>query len=305
MEKDGKRYIRTLDGKSELGKSPLEKNTSNNLVAENRVVENDIEKQNNGLNEYKIKTQEFSPTLKSPSTNASERSIERVGEPIPENISVLDRDVDRKFVIDDKGSYRWRENVDVVAFREKTKNISTQSKSPLVAKAMVAVAESRGWSELNVKGNDNFKREIWLEANLRGIEVKGYSPTEQDKINLESKQNVIEKSDDRKASVKVDTLSNNTKKDFKQTTKKDEYVNAFDTLSRQDAIRKYPELDKFYNLDRAAKEFSDSRINNSQSQKDFMTNIRERAFNELSKGQSLPNIQNKSPQNIQEKETEK
>ena len=84
-ENNGKMYVRTPNSQSELGSRPVEK----------------------------------SAVLKDTVPHKAERSIARVGEPVPEKISDLDKDIDRKFAVDDRGRYHWKENPDILAFREK------------------------------------------------------------------------------------------------------------------------------------------------------------------------------------------
>ena len=45
-------------------------------------------------------------------------------------------------------------------------------------------AEARGWDEIKVSGTETFRKEVWLEAASRGMHVKGYVPSEQDKAEL-------------------------------------------------------------------------------------------------------------------------
>ena len=49
--------------------------------------------------------------------------------------------------------------------------------------AMISLAEARGWYWIRVKGSQDFKREAWVQANVRGLVVNGYQPTETDSRN--------------------------------------------------------------------------------------------------------------------------
>ncbi|MEP6606751.1 MAG: LPD7 domain-containing protein, partial [Nitrosospira sp.] len=53
-----------------------------------------------------------------------------------------------------------------------------------IADSMVRIAYARGWSEIKVSGTETFRREVWLKATILGMSVKGYVPTEQDKVAL-------------------------------------------------------------------------------------------------------------------------
>lgn len=49
---------------------------------------------------------------------------------------------------------------------------------------MVEVATAKNWKQITLSGTDEFKREAWLEAQLSGVEVKGYEPRESDRTLL-------------------------------------------------------------------------------------------------------------------------
>lgn len=42
-------------------------------------------------------------------------------------------------------------------------------------RTMVEVAKARNWKEITVRGGDAFRRNVWLEARLNGIGVRGYN----------------------------------------------------------------------------------------------------------------------------------
>jgi len=66
------------------------------------------------------------------------------------------------------------------AFRDQGGKLVAHTDSPATARDLVAVAQHRGWGEIQVSGTDAFKREIWLQAMQQDIGVKGYKPTERD-----------------------------------------------------------------------------------------------------------------------------
>jgi hypothetical protein len=70
--------------------------------------------------------------------------------------------------------YRHRGDPSRVAFTESASRISTDTNSPSVARAMVDVAESRGWQALRISGNEDFRRMVWLEASIRNVKTIGY-----------------------------------------------------------------------------------------------------------------------------------
>ena len=82
------------------------------------------------------------------------------------------------------GTFYHPKNTDLVAFEDKGNKLETRSDSEQIAESMVRIAEARGWDEIKVSGSETFRREVWLEAASRGMQVKGYTPSEQDKAQL-------------------------------------------------------------------------------------------------------------------------
>lgn len=76
--------------------------------------------------------------------------------------------------------YRFRGNTARVAFTETTFRLATDINNPSVARSMVDVAEARGWRSVRVTGNEEFKRQVWIEASVRGVHAVGYEPTKAD-----------------------------------------------------------------------------------------------------------------------------
>ena len=72
-----------------------------------------------------------------------------------------------------------------VAFVDRGDRLDTPSSAPKMAETLVRIAEARGWEDLRVLGTEGFRREVWLEASVRGIHVNGYKPSELDKADLE------------------------------------------------------------------------------------------------------------------------
>ena len=71
-----------------------------------------------------------------------------------------------------------------------------------VIRDMVSVAQHRQWEALHVRGSAEFRREAWLEAGARGIEVQGYQPTELDRQALSDRQEVWNRSHPRTHEVR-------------------------------------------------------------------------------------------------------
>lgn len=61
------------------------------------------------------------------------------------------------------------------------KSIKTPLNDSKTIGSMLLVAESKGWKSITLNGEKDFKREAWLQSTMRGIEVRGYSPSKEDK----------------------------------------------------------------------------------------------------------------------------
>lgn len=86
-----------------------------------------------------------------------------------------------------KGKFYFGNKADELAFIDKGNRLKTKLDSTRVAADMVDVANARGWQVLKVKGTDSFKREVWLEAGLKGIHVNGYKPRDEDRALLDKR----------------------------------------------------------------------------------------------------------------------
>ncbi|AVL70634.1 hypothetical protein CEQ07_03835 [Oligella urethralis] len=83
------------------------------------------------------------------------------------------------------------------AFRDKGKTLKTPKTDLSTIRDMLDVAETKGWTELALKGNKEFKRLTFLEAESRGFRTTGYKPTIEDltllnRMRDERSQNMIE-----------------------------------------------------------------------------------------------------------------
>lgn len=65
-------------------------------------------------------------------------------------------------------------------FRDTGDRLKTKESSELAVKAMIETAQHREWQSIKVRGSNEFKREVWLEGQARGMTIKGYRPNELD-----------------------------------------------------------------------------------------------------------------------------
>ncbi|MBR1208745.1 MULTISPECIES: LPD7 domain-containing protein [unclassified Bradyrhizobium] len=81
-------------------------------------------------------------------------------------------DREARLYADKRGEY--------LAFKTTEDRLVTRIAAAEVVRDMVSVAQHRQWEALHVRGSVEFRREAWLEAGARGMEVNGYQPSELD-----------------------------------------------------------------------------------------------------------------------------
>jgi hypothetical protein len=91
-------------------------------------------------------------------------------------------DGEARLYADERGEY--------LAFKVTADRFVTRLAAAEVIRDMVSVAQHRDWEALHVRGSAEFRREAWLEASARGIDVEGYQPTELDQRTLIDRQEV-------------------------------------------------------------------------------------------------------------------
>jgi len=67
-----------------------------------------------------------------------------------------------------------------LAFKTTDDRLVTRIAAAEVIRDMVSVVQHRQWEALHVRGSVEFRREAWLEARARFMDVKGYQPSELD-----------------------------------------------------------------------------------------------------------------------------
>jgi hypothetical protein len=91
-------------------------------------------------------------------------------------------DGEARLYADERGEY--------LAFKVTDDRLVTRLAAAEVIRDMVSVAQHRQWESLQVRGSVEFRREAWLEAGARGLEVRGYQPTELDRQTLADRREV-------------------------------------------------------------------------------------------------------------------
>lgn len=70
------------------------------------------------------------------------------------------------------------------AFKDLGRKLTTASENTQVVRSLIEIAQSRGWSEIRVTGTERFREEAWRQARLAGLGVRGFRPTEEQRIQL-------------------------------------------------------------------------------------------------------------------------
>ncbi len=142
-------------------------------------------------------------------------------------------------------------NAELVAFEDKGNRLETHSNSEYIAESMVRIAQARGWDEIKVSGSETFRKEVWMEAATRGMHVKGYTPTEQDKIELEGRLRgtaanaVTKEAGDVSVNMKGDAdfrARENEATRSKPVTKEAQMAETFRKEPANEGVKQFPEL---------------------------------------------------------------
>lgn len=75
--------------------------------------------------------------------------------------------------------YRFKRS-DTVAFVDLGQKIEVYSRNEKAILAVAQVAKEKGWETVRVIGDEQFRRQAWLELKLQGMEVTGYEAKEAD-----------------------------------------------------------------------------------------------------------------------------
>ena len=91
--------------------------------------------------------------------------------------------LDRYYVETVKGDQKHYDDYQrrSLVFTANDRSITSRRDDLDTIKAIVAQAELRGWQTVELKGTTEFRREAWIETRTRGIESRGYKPSEPDR----------------------------------------------------------------------------------------------------------------------------
>lgn len=91
-------------------------------------------------------------------------------------------DIARNYAIKVNGEEReyYQRDDGKLAIRANEQRIQGVLRDPRTIGAMLDIAASRGWNDVQIKGDRDIARDTWVEATARGMVAKGYQPTRAD-----------------------------------------------------------------------------------------------------------------------------
>ncbi len=97
---------------------------------------------------------------------------ERASDPLARDYDVREKDDERHY---------HRRDTGVLAIRATETQIHGVQRDAATIGAMLDLAVSRGWNDVQIKGDRETARTAWIEATIRGLKAEGYTPTRDDR----------------------------------------------------------------------------------------------------------------------------
>jgi hypothetical protein len=66
-------------------------------------------------------------------------------------------------------------------FQDRGRSLVARQAYPDTVADMLRIARHRGWSAVRVAGDEAFRREVWVQGQALGLDIKGHRPTERDR----------------------------------------------------------------------------------------------------------------------------
>lgn len=77
------------------------------------------------------------------------------------------------------------------AISDRGDSLHTRNADRSTAMDMIELAAHRGWLSMKVRGPEDFRREMWIEATAQGIRVQGYRPNDKDRAEADRRAEMI------------------------------------------------------------------------------------------------------------------
>ena len=169
----------------------LKAENDNRAVSSDRVIDEKKSYQSEEANKPKAEDKEQlkkepgtqgQPLEKEGDNSVETEDITKNNKSVPASISSQYSEVNGKFY--QKNAARK----DKPIFVDKGNKLQARNSNPSTAKAVISIAQARSWDKIKVSGNAEFRREVWLEASVRGLSVTGYKPKEADLAALTARE---------------------------------------------------------------------------------------------------------------------
>lgn len=145
-------------------------------------------------------------------------------------------------------------------------------------KAMVDVAEARGWGSMKVAGDEKFRQAVYLEAASRGLEVKGYNASDAE----------------RKWAAEAAAKNPRTQKMAMENDVAKSFHAARTPAERRQAAEQHPELKKAFAIEAAYSQLA-KQIHGKSGQDAFMARMRDNIATDLAQGRELVDVRLRRP----------
>lgn len=227
----------------------------------NRARESEIEKNSDNFIEAPESSYQGENEIQNFEMGGDARAIESLPDDLKSNFEGKEK----------KGrAYYYDKKNDSVAFVDKGNKLQSARKFDQTSiRTMVRLAQNRGWSELKVKGDESFRKEVYLEAAKRGIEVKGYKPSEADK-----------------------EIADKAKARYGKNQKAAKaFENAKTAEEKAKAAKRHPSLAKAYAVQAALHAMAKQKKLPKDYRDAMMSRINQKLAQDLRDGKNLPNLQ--------------
>lgn len=140
------------------------------------------------------KTPSSEGTLPQPeNTNSAQGSGPSPVEIDVDALASLRAELSKAYQFDGVGKYYFKGTSAIeLAFEDRGETFNTRHHSPEVTSSIARLAKAKGWEQITIQGEPEFLREMWLQASLLGLKVKGYTPEPIDIKRLEERRALLQ-----------------------------------------------------------------------------------------------------------------
>lgn len=189
---------------------------------------------------------------------------------------------------------------DQLAFRDKGHKLLTKSSGAMVAASLIQIAKARGWTEIKVRGSDDFRRNIWLKASVQGLEVKGYEPKGSDLAVLAKRLQQVDHNELKVKEAGPDQSADQEKEQKTANPKRSAKARAVSESRPEQLVKAHPELANEAATVKLAEKIAE-RFPNKTDQQRFVSQVKTRVAAKVEKGQPSPQIKLREVRQVHQK----